>query len=44
MIKKDFIKSSSDKLKIELAYAIPKGEIKGIVQIYNDILKFIKEE
>ena len=33
MIKKDFIKSSSDELKIELAYAIPKGEIKGIVQI-----------
>ena len=33
MIKKDFIKSNSDELKIELAYAIPKGEIKGIVQI-----------
>lgn len=33
MIKKDFIKSSSDELKIELAYAIPKNEIKGIVQI-----------
>ena len=33
MIKKDFIKSSSDGLKIELAYAIPKDEIKGIVQI-----------
>ena len=33
MIKKDLIKSSSDELKIELAYAIPKGEIKGIVQI-----------
>ncbi len=32
MIKKDFIKSSSDGLKIELAYAIPKEEIKGIVQ------------
>ena len=33
MIKKDFIKSSSDGLKIELAYAIPENEIKGIVQI-----------
>ena len=33
MIKKDFIKSSSDGLKIELAYVIPENEIKGIVQI-----------
>ena len=33
MIKKDFIKSSSDGLKIELAYTIPEDEIKGIVQI-----------
>ena len=33
MIKKDWIKSSSDELKIELAYTVPKGEIKGIVQI-----------
>ena len=33
MIEKNFIKSSSDGLKIELAYAIPKNEIKGIVQI-----------
>ena len=33
MIKTDYIKSSSDGLKIELAYIIPKGEIKGIVQI-----------
>ena len=32
MIKYDFIKSSSDGLKIELAYTIPKDEIKGIVQ------------
>ena len=33
MIKYDFIKSSSDGLKIELAYTIPQNEIKGIVQI-----------
>ena len=33
MIKKDFIKSSSDGLKIALGYTIPKDEIKGIVQI-----------
>lgn len=33
MIKKDWIKSSSDGLQIELAYTIPKEEIKGIVQI-----------
>ena len=32
-IKTEFIKSSSDNLKIEIAYTIPKGEIKGIVQI-----------
>ena len=32
MIKYDFINSSSDGLKIELAYTIPKDEIKGIVQ------------
>ena len=32
MIKYDFINSSSDGLKIELAYTIPKEEIKGIVQ------------
>ena len=31
-IKTEFIKSSSDNLKIEIAYTIPKGEIKGIVQ------------
>lgn len=30
-IKTEFIKSSSDNLKIEIAYTIPKGEIKGIV-------------
>ena len=33
MIKNDCIKSSSDGLKIELAYTIPKEEIKGIIQI-----------
>ena len=33
MIKKDWIKSSSDGLQIELAYTIPKEEIQGIVQI-----------
>lgn len=32
MIEYDFIKSSSDGLKIELAYSIPPNEIKGIVQ------------
>lgn len=32
MIEYDFIKSSSDGLKIELAYSIPQNEIKGIVQ------------
>lgn len=34
MIKYDFINSSSDGLKIELAYTIPKEEIKGIVQFH----------
>ena len=33
MIKYDFINSSSDGLKIELAYTIPKEEIKGIVPV-----------
>ena len=33
MIKKDWIKSSSDGLQIELAYTIQKEEIQGIVQI-----------
>lgn len=32
MIKKDYIKSSSDGLRIEIAYIIPTNEIKGIVQ------------
>ena len=32
MIKKDSIKSNSDKLNIEIAYTIPTNEIKGIVQ------------
>lgn len=32
MIKKDSIKSNSDKLNIEIAYTIPTNQIKGIVQ------------
>ena len=32
MIEKDFIKSSSDGLNIEVAYVIPEDGIKGIVQ------------
>ena len=35
MIKKEFINSSSDNLKLEVAYIIPKGEIKGVVQILH---------
>ena len=32
MVKKEFIKSSSDGLNIEIAYTVPEKEIKGIVQ------------
>lgn len=37
MIKKDYIKSSSDGLRIEIAYIIPTNEIKGIVQFSHGI-------
>ncbi len=53
MIKKEFINSSSDNLKLEVAYIIPKGEIKRVVQIlhgmcehkerYYDFMRFLAD-